>query len=189
MQPPFEVRDQYIALATGAPQYTAGETAAIRVRLRDADGQSVAGAIVEAILRDPSGGGQTVLLHNVDADRGVYEANSQPLAAGRYEVSVRAAGYQSSQAVQTSLLVVPPPDRETARLALNEELLRSMADASGGVYADEADAQRVWRALIPLSEGRIETRRIELAQSFLWFFAVLGLLTAEWWLRKKAGLV
>jgi len=189
MQPPFEVRDQYIALATGAPQYTAGEAALIRVRLRDGDGQNVGNAIVEAVLADPSGSAQTVLLHSVDADRGVYEARTGPLSEGQYEVSVRAAGYHSSEAVKTSLLVVPPPDREAARLALNAELLRSLAEASGGIYASEHDAERVWRAIEPLSDGRIETRRYALAESFPWFFAVVGLLTVEWWLRKQAGLV
>lgn len=189
MQPPFEVRDQYVALSTGAPQYTAGETATIRVRLRDGDGQNVGDAIVEAVLRNDSGDSQTVLLQSVDADRGVYEARTGPLSEGQYEVSVRAAGYHASQAVKTSLLVVPPPDRETARLALNAELLRSLAEASGGIYASEQEADAVWRAIEPLSDGRIETRRYALAESFPWFFAVLGLLTVEWWLRKQAGLV
>ncbi len=189
MQPPFEVRDQYVALTTGAPQYIAGEAALIRVRLRDGDGQNVGNAIVEAVMQDQDGGSQTVLLHSVDADRGVYEARTGPLAEGQYEVSVRAAGYHSSGAVKTSLLVVPPPDRETARLAVNAELLQSMAEASGGLYASEDNANEVLRAIAPLSDGRIEIRRFAIAQSFVWFFAVLGLLTAEWWLRKKAGLV
>lgn len=189
MQPPFEVRDQYIALATGAPQYTAGQSAAIRARLRDASGRPVGDAIVEAVLKDASGETQTVLLRSVDSDRGVYEAQSPPLAAGEYEVSIRSAGYASSQAVRTSLLVVPPPDRETVRLALDDNLLRALSTASGGLYADESDADAVWQAIKPLSDGSIETRRLALAQSYLWFFAVLGLLTTEWWLRKKAGLV
>src|SRR5690606_8614945 len=189
MQPPFEVRDQYIALTTGAPQYSAGDAALIRARLRDGDGQSVGNAVVAAVMQDQAGGSQTVLLQSVDADRGVHEARTGPLAEGQYEVSVRAAGYHSSQAVKTSLLVVPPPDRETARLALNADLLQSMAEASGGMYASEDEADVVLRAIAPLSDGRIEIRRFAIAQSFLWFFAVLGLLTTEWWLRKRAGLV
>jgi predicted NBD/HSP70 family sugar kinase len=60
-----------MALTTGAPQYTAGQQMPIRVRLRDADGQSVGDAIVEAVLQDQAGGVQPVLLHSVDADRGV----------------------------------------------------------------------------------------------------------------------
>jgi len=64
-----------------------------------------------------------------------------------------------------------------------------MAGASGGVYADASDAKAVWDAIAPLSDGKIEIKRFALAQSFFWFFAVLGLLAIEWWLRKKVGLV
>lgn len=189
MQPPYEVRDQYIAIATGSPQYTAGQSATIRARLRDASGRPVGDAIVEAVLKDSTGVSQTVLLRSVDSDRGVYEAQSPPLAAGQYDVSIRSAGYASSQAVRTSLLVVPPQDREAVRLSLDDNLLRSLTTVSGGLYADEPNANAVWQAIKPLSDGTIETRRFALAQSYLWFFAVLGLLTTEWWLRKKAGLV
>lgn len=189
MQPPFEVRDQYVAIATGAPQYTAGESATIRARLRDASGRPVGDAVVEAVMRDQSGSARTVLLRSVDADRGVYEGKSLPLRIGEFDVSIRSAGYQSSQSVRTSLLVVPPPDRESVRLALDGDLLSTLARDSGGVYADESDADQVWQAIRPLSDGRIETRRLALSQSYYWFVGVLGLLTAEWWLRKKAGLV
>lgn len=189
MQPPYEVRDQYIAIATGSPQYTAGQSATIRARLRDASGRPVGDSIVEAVLKDAAGNSQTVLLRSVDADRGVYEAQSPPLDAGEYDVSIRSAGYASSQAVRTSLLVVPPQDREAVRLSLDDNLLRSLTTVSGGLYADEPGADAVWQAIKPLSDGTIETRRFALAQSYLWFFAVLGLLTTEWWLRKKAGLV
>ena len=189
MQPPYEVRDQYIAIATGSPQYTAGQSATIRARLRDASGRPVGDAIVEAVLKDSTGASQTVLLRSVDSDRGVYEAQSSPLVAGQYDVSIRSAGYASSQAVRTSLLVVPPQDREAVRLSLDDNLLRALTTVSGGLYADESNADAVWQAIKPLSDGTIETRRFALAQSYLWFFAVLGLLTTEWWLRKKAGLV
>jgi len=189
MQPPYEVRDQYIAIATGSPQYTAGQSATIRARLRDASGRPVGDSIVEAVLKDAAGNLQTVLLRSVDADRGVYEAQSPPLAEGEYDVSIRSAGYASSQAVRTSLLVVPQQDREAVRLSLDDNLLQSLTTVSGGLYADEANADAVWQAIKPLSDGTIETRRFALAQSYLWFFAVLGLLTTEWWLRKKAGLV
>lgn len=190
MQPPFEVRDQYVALAVGAPQYLAGESASIRAQLRDAAGKPMANAIVEAVLTERAGKlAQTVLLRAVDGDRGIYEGRTGPLPVGTFDVSIRAAGYQASQDVRTSLLVVPPPDRESARLAQDAELLASLAEAGGGVYADESEAARVWQAIQPLSEGRIETYRYALAESFPWFLTVLGLLSAEWWFRKKAGLV
>jgi hypothetical protein len=189
MQPPFEVRDQYISLAVGSPQYTSGDAATVRAQLRDASGKPVGDAIVEAVLRDDAGATQTVLLRGIDGDRGIYEGRTVPLAAGNYEISIRAAGYQESRSVRTSILVVAPPDRESARLSQDADLLGSLAETSGGIYADEQHADRVWRAIEPLSDGRIETRRYPLAESFPWFFMLLGLLTAEWWFRKQAGLI
>jgi hypothetical protein len=189
MQPPFEVKDRYVSLAVGSPQYTAGDSATLRAQLRDASGKPVGGAIVEAILSGGAGGPETVLLKNVDADRGIYEGRSGPLGSGDYEISLRSAGYNESQEVKTSMLVVPPPDREASRLAQDVDLLGSLAESSGGVYADESEAQKVWDAIAPLSDGRIETRRYPLAESFPWFWMVIGLLTAEWWFRKKAGLI
>ena len=189
MQPPFEVRDQYVALATDAPQYTAGDSATIRARLRDGEGNPVGDAIVEAVLRAADGETRTVLLRSIDSDRGVYEGRSPPLVAGEWELFVRAAGYQASESVRSSILVVPPPNRESWRIAQDADLLRSLADVSGGVYADEQDADTVWRAINPLSEGRIETRRYALTESYPWFAAILGLLTVEWWWRKKSGLI
>jgi len=85
--------------------------------------------------------------------------------------------------------VSPPPNRENFRLSQNVSLLTAMADASGGIYVDESQAQKVWDAIKPLSDGSIEVKKLALAQSFVWFFVVLILLSLEWWLRKKVGLV
>ena len=190
MQRPFDVRDEYVALSTGAAQYRAGERATIRVQLRDASGNPATEAIVDAVAK-PEGGGEplTIPLRLVDASRGIYQGESDPLEVGNYVTSVRAAGYASSEAVTSSFLVSPPPNRENFRLSQNVSLLTAMADASGGIYVDESQAQKVWDAIKPLSDGSIEVKKLALAQSFVWFFVVLILLSLEWWLRKKVGLV
>jgi uncharacterized membrane protein len=190
MQRPFDVRDEYVALSTGAAQYRAGERATIRVQLRDASGNPATDAVVDAVAkREGAVEPMVVPLRLVDASRGIYQGESAPLELGNYVTSVRAAGYSSSEAVTSSFLVSPPPNRETLRLSQNVSLLTAMADASGGLYADESQAQRVWDAIKPLSDGSIEVKKLALAQSFVWFFAVLVLLALEWWLRKKVGLV
>jgi uncharacterized membrane protein len=189
MQPPFDVRDQYISLSTGAAQYRAGERATIRVRLRDQSGNPEAEAVVDAVMKRDSAIETVVPLRLADASRGIYVGESEPLVEGDYMTSVRAAGYSASATVQSSFLVSPPPNRENFRLAQNATLLAAMSAASNGVYADASDAQRVWDAIKPLSNGKIEISQLVLSQSFVWFIAVLMLLALEWWLRKKVGLV
>lgn len=189
MPPPFDVRDQYIALSTGSPQYQAGQRAMVRVQMRDATGNAATDLLVDAITTNENGTQQITPLRLVDATRGIYQGETMPLATGSYTTSVRASGYASSASVTSDFVVTTPPNRENFRLAQNTALLSAMAQASSGLYADESQAQRVWDAIKPLSDGKIEVKRLAMAQSFVWFFAVLGLLALEWWLRKKAGLV
>jgi len=189
MQAPFDVRDQYVALATGAAQYRAGERATIRVQLRDAEGNPATDVVVDAMLKRDGSEAEVTPLRLMDESRGIYQGESGPLEPGDYVTSVRAAGYAASSSVTSSFLVAKPTNRENIRLAQNVGLLSAMAGASGGVYADASDAKAVWDAIAPLSDGKIEIKRFALAQSFFWFFAVLGLLAIEWWLRKKVGLV
>ncbi len=189
MQPPFEVQDDYVALSTGAAQYREGAEAAVRVRLRDAAGSPVSDGVVEATLREASGNALVVPLRLVDGDRGIYQGQTDPLEAGRYAISVRAAGFGASTSVSSEILVTPTRSRESDRIARDESLLRSIAAASGGVYADYQEADRVWDAISASGDGAIIERRIPLAQTFPWFAAVLGLLTIEWWLRKRTGLI
>ena len=189
MPPPFDVRDQYIALSTGSPQYQAGQKATIRVQMRDASGKAATDLLVDAIIKGDDGTEQFTQLRLIDPARGIYSGESMPLGVGSYTTSVRASGYASSASVTSSFVVTTPPNRENFKLSQNVSLLTAMATASGGLYADETDAQRVWDAIKPLSNGKVEVKKLAMAQSFVWFFAVLVLLALEWWLRKKVGLV
>ncbi len=189
MQPPFDVRDQYIALSTGPAQYRAGERATIRAQLRDASSSPVTDAVVDVVLKVDGVQREVVPLRLVDEARGIYQGESSPMDSGNFEATVRSSGYTSSSAVVSTFLVSPPPNRENFRLSQNSELLSAMAAASGGIYVDEADAKKVWDAIQPLSDGKIETTKLAMAQSFIWFFLLIGILAMEWWLRKKVGLV
>lgn len=79
--------------------------------------------------------------------------------------------------------------RELAELSCNEELLQQMARVSGGEYFREETAAKLIGKLEPLSNGRVEESETVLWQSWWWFIPVIGLLTTEWVLRKRAGLI
>ncbi|MEI8064388.1 MAG: hypothetical protein WCH84_10025, partial [Verrucomicrobiota bacterium] len=67
--------------------------------------------------------------------------------------------------------------------------LQQMARASGGEYYREEDATKLINSLDPLSKGRIEESETILWQSWYWFVPVIALLTTEWILRKRTGLI
>ncbi len=64
-----------------------------------------------------------------------------------------------------------------------------MAAESGGAYFREEDTQALADRLRPFSDGRIIEREVVLWQSFWWFVPLVALLTLEWVLRKRAGLI
>ena len=146
MQAPFDARDQYVSLAADRAQYVAGERATIRVQLRNAAGEPETEKVVDAVLRTTEGQPIVAPMKLVNEARGIYECQTPALPPGDYRVSMRAAGYGSSAEVTTNLLVTPPANRENERLAQNVTLLKAMAEGSGGSYADESEADKIWGA-------------------------------------------
>ena len=90
---------------------------------------------------------------------------------------------------RTEFVVQAPETGETALLACNEVLLQDMAKESGGQYLREEQAGQLTRILDPLSSGRVVESDTLLWQSWWWFGAIMTLLGAEWYMRKRAGMM
>lgn len=191
MEPAYAAQNQFIALDAGTVNYEAGDAAEIRVRLRDERGRAITTGHPTAILtRD----GKKVATVALTADEGgAFRGKTPALEPGRYEVRVDAGR-----------LVPETPDlpveifvqlkggdasSELAEFTCNEELLQQMAHVSGGEFYREEDAARLINQLDPLSKGRIEESETVLWQSWYWFVPIIALLTAEWILRKRTGLI
>lgn len=190
MPRPFSASDEYVSVDTGPVSYQMGDTADIRVRLTGLDGQPASDATVDALVwRD----GRMVSTVSLTADPdvpGIYRGNSGQLQHGEHEVSVRASGFSQEALKARGKFVVRPPDSaELANTACNETLLQQMAAESGGVYLREEQIGELSALLSPLSSGRIVESDTLLWQSYWWFAAVVLLLTLEWFLRKRAGLL
>ena len=190
MPRPYAVSDDYVSLDTGAPTYANGDTVDIRVRLRGTHGRPVTDATVDAVLRKEGQIVSTVTLDPDESGSGVYRGRTGQLLEGRYEVSVRASGF-SHEALRacTSFLVQPPQSRELELIACNDELLEEMARSSGGQYLREEQFGQLADLLEPLSSGLVIESDTLLWQSYWWFAAIILLLTIEWLLRKRAGLL
>jgi hypothetical protein len=190
MQPPYSASDEYLALGTDKVEYEAGEAATIRARLQDTNGQPVGDATVDALLIAGDQVIGTVPLAVDDPARGTYRGLTQPLESGAYSIRIRASGFDS-QALQASTPIwAGTRDAiELNQVGLDEPSLRQMASVGDGIYLHESAADEILDHLHPLSQGMVMDSDILVWQSFYWFWAILLLLAAEWWLRKRAGLV
>lgn len=193
MQPPYAVRDAFVAIGTDKIDYRVGQAATIRVRLLNADqrlDETAPSATVDAILLRDNQPVATVPLRLDDPGRQTYVGETIPLSAGEYHVRIRASG-MSASALQAStpIWVVPPRSTELDRVSIDEAALARIATAGGGIAVHESAAGEVFASLGSLSSGRIVESDTLLWQTW-WVFAILVLLLAvEWWFRKKVGLL
>jgi len=78
---------------------------------------------------------------------------------------------------------------EKSYLTCNVELLKQMADLSGGTFLLEEQAGQLNKILKPVSSGRMITSELVLWQSYWWFAPIFFLLAIELLLRKRAGML
>jgi hypothetical protein len=188
-EPPFAVRDKFVALDAGNITYQPGEDAEIRVRLRDGEGKPVSNATVDAVLFKEGKRIATIRLSSGEGS-GLFRGRTAALEPGRYEVAVESAAIPESQLkARTSFKVEPQNSGELTQLSLNEDLLQQIAHASGGRYFREENIDRVLQMLEPMSQGRVVESDTVLWQSWWWFLPIIGLFSIEWVLRKRAGML
>jgi len=189
MASPFAVSDRYVSIDAGALQYTPGQNVEIRARVRDPQGRGVTDAVVKAnIFLD----GKKIAAVPLEADKdsGEFRGRTAPLLTGDYEVKIEVLGYPEDQMLAKAQFYVEPPNAgELAQLDADEQILRQMASNSGGEFFHEEDASALADRLKLLSEGKVMESDTALWQSYFWFAAVVLLLTIEWILRKRAGML
>lgn len=190
MPRPFSVSDEYLSLDTGGVVYHQGDTVPVRVRLVDADGRPAEAVSAEAILWKDGQNSAVIPLEPDENIPGIFSGVTSRLLPGDYEVSIRASGYtDAALKARSEFTVVPVESAEFIETSANEELLTQMAEASGGAFLREEDLANVVELLKPFSQGRVVESETILWQSYWWFAMIIGLLTAEWILRKRAGLL
>lgn len=186
----FSVSSEYLAVDSGPVSYQEGQAVDLRIRLQDAEGRPAFEATADALIWRDDKVAATVSLKPDEQVPGIYRGRVTGLSKGEYEVSVQASGY-SADALQarSRFAIVAETAPELRDGAANEELLRELATAGGGEFLREEDLQRLPEILSVYTNGRIVESDSLLWQSYWWFSAMLLLLTCEWLLRRRAGLM
>lgn len=187
---PFAVRDKLISLDAGALVYRPGDSADLRVRLRDSQGRPVTNATVDAVLYRDGRRVATIRLSPEENAGGLLRGRTAALEPGSYEVAVESAAFSEHDTkARTSFKVEPLETGELTQLSLNEELLRQMSALTGGEYLREENIDRLVDLLAPVSQGRVVESDTVLWQSYWWFVPIVLLLTVEWIIRKRVGML
>lgn len=190
MEAPFAIHDKRVSLDTDSTAYRPGQKAEIRARLRDENGKPLAKAEAFALL---SRDGQIVASVPLAADEGsggLFHAKTGSLAEGEYEVRIALEGVPDGEMkARTKFRVAAADVGELTDLGCDEPLLRELVGNANGGFFREENLDDVIARIAPMSSGRIEESETKLWQSYWWFGTIIGLLAAEWILRKRAGLL
>lgn len=203
MEEPYAVQDRYLALDSGNPVYHLGDSANIRLRIRDPRILPNPNIMPEVQLyRDGKRFGRVPLER--DTKSFIFRGATSPFdLTGEYEVRVRVPGLPEDQVkVKTQFTVTSNPYGEQALVQCDEVLLRdlgrrsALANAAGKPltsgtrrYYPEEDLAQLAEDLKPQSTGKIITTEVAIWQSYWWFIPVILLIAIEWFWRKHAGLV
>lgn len=124
------------------------------------------------------------------AGNGRYSTEFTPNRDGHYKIVLNASYSGRSLGTGSAEFIVQPTVLEFQNTQLKEELLKSISDASGGVYIPLKDI-----ANLPLSIKEIPYEPYSfISERGIWDNAIVliiavAILTAEWLLRKRRGLV
>jgi hypothetical protein len=193
METPFAVSDELVAIDPGASTYSPGESAALRIRVRDREGKPLDDpkVAVEALVWREGKIVATVPMKTDPDSGGLFRGETPALTAGEHQVTVRANGLFEEDELRSKaeFLVQESESPEFSTLTCKEDLLREVAKLSGGTYLREEQIGRLNELLKPISSGRLVKKEIALWQSYWWFVPIILLLGLELFLRKRAGML
>jgi hypothetical protein len=178
-----------LAVSTDQPSYDTGKRVLVTVRRQPRPGKDLATAEPAAEVRDPAGRALPLALKGDSAEPDKWTAEFFPSVGGRYEVAATLTEGGKLVANQAAEFGVQGVDVEMADTGTNPGNLRDLAAATGGVYLDVDQAAELAGKIDRKERRTVTERRTEYWNSVLLFTAFLGLVTGEWFLRRRNHLI
>jgi len=184
--------DELTFVTTDRSAYEVGDTVHLLARVLDENHRPSARAAVTATVSRESEEVAALQLRPEPGTRGFYRGVFRPEREGDHTIAVRSVlpreGQEELAGKAETAATVESPNREFRSVAVNEELLRSLAAASGGkllTTEDAADLCAELRESTPAVRQAFEVDPLDAPLTWLLF---VGLLFGEWIFRKSRGM-
>jgi hypothetical protein len=164
-----------------------GTVQRVSVDVRDAGFEPVRNADVTMRITMPGGEVRDLKPMLLDAQTGRYAAMTRFEQPGVYRVAAEARRGRDVLGTSDQWVLAGAADLEMADPRLNEDVLRRVSRASGGRYLEASDIPRL-ASLLASSSDPAPPRLQELWHNAWMFMAVVALLAAEWFLRRRWGM-
>ena len=183
-----------IYLTTSSPTYAQGDIVAINIRAYSLTMQPQADADIELTVTTPNGVSYPLKTHTESTETqagfaGNYTAQLKAEEKGTYKI--RAVGHSGNLSLGDDEIdiFVHPQLIELEAPQLNELLLMELSEKTGGVYVNIEEAYNLSEKINVVQDPVfVDTERDLWAHPFI-LISVVGLLGAEWFIRKRIGLI
>ncbi len=184
----LQAGDQGAKISVDQEAYVVGDTASVTVRFLD-ERQAPASARGVTVQLEQRGGRRRTLTLERDAlQRGVFRTSLSELTEGEYRVWLATPTLEGQP--PSARFAVTAPRGEAAYTELDLEELQQSAKVSRGKFYTPANAERV---LADIPEGRqVRIQALPpqpIWNSPVWPALIVILLSLEWLLRKKGGML
>ncbi|QDU68230.1 glutamine amidotransferase [Engelhardtia mirabilis] len=179
--------DRRYRIETARASYDLSERIVVEARVLDEDYRPSEATDLEVRWAGPDGRPEGLTLPVVDGREGEYRGGLQVERPGNYRIWIEVDGRRLSSADFEVLL----PSRESAEPAPDPQTLAAISAATRGVSASLADLDLLLSPFPGGEERRepISSRLVDVWDRWATLLVVLGLLAAEWLIRKRLELV
>ncbi|MGE3172772.1 MAG: hypothetical protein AB7O97_09100 [Planctomycetota bacterium] len=189
-------RDDLLELTVDKLVLETGDKVKVMLRVHDAELQPATAQEQPVFLRDQDGAIERRTLRSTPGEPGTYQATFTMADPGAFSFLVFQNHNPADRVQAREDVIVRLPDRELADSSQDPETLARIADASAGqdgrarhVFLADADSLAEDFAGRKPYESREETRTRPCWDQIWSLIALIGVLGAEWILRKRARLV
>ncbi|MDD3147777.1 MAG: hypothetical protein PHD82_10770 [Candidatus Riflebacteria bacterium] len=179
--------DAQISLEMPSSRGYVGQAANIRVWVLDSRNQLQANAQVMVTVRDEKDSSVSIPCIET-SERGCYEAAFVPALRGLHKVEAEARFQGRELGRTTGEMLVETPTAEFDEPVIREAMLRQIASETGGLFVTDAGAEKIIAAIETAPGQKLESRSIDLRDSWLLLLVLLLLPMIEWYLRRTGGL-
>jgi len=180
---------EHIKLDIAKTAYALKEPVVIEVTATDPQFEPTNNAKLRAIVVDETGKRRELKLEQVLGKDGFYTARFIPNRYGEYTVTATGTLDGENLGEQQSLFEVKTSYAEFSNAELNVELLKTLAEGSGGEYYSPEEASQLANRIPLVESATSKITDVDIWDMPLIFGLVIALLGFEWFLRKRGGLV
>jgi uncharacterized membrane protein len=169
--------------------YAMDDTVRIVADIRDKRFNAVSDARASARVIKPSGAAVDVPLHFTTLnDANTYTGEFKADELGQSRIELTAVSNSTGPVSANSSILVSELNREFYGAAQNSDLLKRIAVETGGKYYTPGDVQSLLDDLTYRRTPYSERVTKQLWDMPINFILIIGLLSAEWFMRKRQGL-